>query len=169
MCTVLTVAGAAFEVVGLGLVFIELAVIRSHELGVPTPWAQLGAWARRLLRRPQIIEGGAAVEATAALSGRAKVRPGDLPADATDAARIARLERYIEHLDRDIDTLHKTIDRKADEVIAEAKSADDRLREEMERRDEQRRTALRPSLQRQAFGAACVLTGLVLGTIGQVG
>lgn len=168
MSTALTIAGAVLEIVGLGFVFAELAVIRSHEFGVPTPWARLKSWTRRLLGRPQIIDVSGSMSLGIGMSARGKVRPGDLPPDADHAARIQRLERYVEHLDRDVDGLHQTIDRKADEIIAEAMKADDRLREEMDRRDAERRTALRPSLQRQVFGALCVFAGVVLGLVGDL-
>jgi hypothetical protein len=169
MSTSLTIAGAALEIIGLGFVFAELAVIRSHEFGVPTPWARLRAWMRRVLHRPRIVEVEASMSGSFAMSARGKVRPGDVPADASDAERIERLERYVEHLDRDVDGLHEAIKRKADEIIAKAKNADDQLREEIARRDEERLTALRPSLQRQAFGAACVFGGVVLGVLGTLG
>jgi hypothetical protein len=170
VCSLLTVTGAVLEAIGLGVVFVELAVIRSHEFGVPTPWARLRSWVRRrLLRRSHVVATSASSFATLTSSARAKVRPADLGPDASEAERIDRLERYVEHLDRDTEALPQAIDRKADEVTAKAEAADDRLRQEIEQRDEERKTALRPSLRRQAIGAACVLVGLVVGTIGQVG
>jgi hypothetical protein len=106
--------------------------------------------------------------AASGMSARAKVRPGELAADAGDASRIARLERFVEHLDRDVDELHRIVDQKSSEAVAEAKRADDQLRQEIEQRDKERRTALRPSLQRQAIGAASVFVGIVLGMIGDL-
>ena len=52
MSTWLTIAGAFFEAVGLAVVFIELAVIRSHEFGVSTPWARLAGHGTRLSTSP---------------------------------------------------------------------------------------------------------------------
>jgi hypothetical protein len=159
-----------FEIVGLAVVFIELGVIRSHEFGVPTPWRRLVVRVRRLLRRPQVVHGVAGSELSLPWSvARGKIRPADLGPDASEAERIERLERYGEQLDRDVDGLHQAIDRKGDEVAAKAEAADDRLRQEIERREQERKTAVRPSLRRQVIGAACVFVGLVLGTIGQIG
>jgi hypothetical protein len=166
MSNALIIMGAALEIIGLAFVFIELAVIRSQEFGVPTPWTRLRAWLRRLLRRPQVISVSAADSATLSGSVRAKARPG--PASDNADERIARLERYVDYLDRDVDELHARIDRTAQEIAAAAKQGDEQLRREMDQRDEQRRAALRPSLRRQAAGAVCVFIGLVLGTIGNV-
>jgi hypothetical protein len=168
MATSLIITGALFEVVGLTMVFVELAVIRSHEFAVPTPWARLARWVRRRLGRPQVIELGAALSAESALSAREKVRPGPADADATEADRIARLERYVDHLDCDVDELHRRIDDTAQQLARTAQQREQELRREMDRREDERRQALRPSLQRQAIGAGCVLAGLVLGTIGNV-
>jgi hypothetical protein len=143
-------------------------VIRSHEFGVPTPWTRLKGWVRRLLRRPQVIQLSGVASAEAVGSARAKLRPGPLDANATDSDRIARLERYVDHLDEDVDELHRTIDRKAQEVTKAAEEGDQELRREMDRRDAERRQALRPSLRRQGIGAVCVLVGLGLGTIGNL-
>jgi hypothetical protein len=150
-------------------VFIELAVIRSHEFGVPMPWAGLQAWLRRLLHRPRVVGTGASMLATAELSARGKARPADVGPHASEAQRIERLERYVEHLDRDVDALHDRIDRTAEDVIVKAKAADDQLRQEIERREEERKTALGPSLRRQGIGATCVFVGLVLGMLGDLG
>jgi hypothetical protein len=95
-----------------------------------------------------------------------KVRPGDLNADATQADRIARLERYVEALDRDVYDVHRAIEKKAEDVTAAAIEREQQLHAEIERRDEDRRQKLRPSLRRQAFGGVCVGLGLVLGTWG---
>ena len=168
MATGLTITGAVLEGVGLAMVFVELAVLRSHEFGVPTPWARVVRWMRRLVGRPQVIELGAALSAESALSARAKVRPGAVDPDATERARIARLERYVDHLDLDVDELHRRIDTTADEIAQAAQHREQELRREMDRREDERRQALRPSLQRQGVGAGCVFVGLVLGTIGNV-
>jgi hypothetical protein len=150
---------AALEVVGLGLVFVELAVIRSYEFGIPSPWARIVGRIRRLLKRPQVVELKAALEASSAMAVRAKVRPGGAPPDATEHQRIERLQRYVERLDEDLDGMWEALSRRADEVIAEAARRDEQVREEFERREADRRAKLRPSLIRQATGAAFVLTG----------
>ena len=168
MCAALTITGAAFEVVGLGLVFAELAVIRSHEFGTPPPWAPIVRRIRRLLRRPHVVDLRAAIEVSSAMEARGKVRPGDATPDATEAERIARLERYVECLDEDLDGIWQALGRRADKVIAEAARRDEQLRQEFEQREADRRAKLRPSMIRQAIGATCVLIGLVLGTVGNV-
>ena len=103
MAAALTITGAAFEVIGLGLVFVELAVIRSHEFGVATPWARAISWIRVKLGRPKVVQLRAAISAEFALKARGTVRPGPAAADATESERIQRLERYVERLDEDLD------------------------------------------------------------------
>jgi hypothetical protein len=164
----LTIVGGVLEVVGLGFVFVELAVIRSFEFGVPTPWAHLRAWIRNVLRRPQFVQVTGIDSRAAVGTPRLKVRPSPLDADATDAERIEWLERSVEALDKNVDALHTRIDKTAEEVTAAAKDREQELRSEFEHREEQRRQALRPSLRRQAFGGICVFAGIVLGTIGNV-
>jgi hypothetical protein len=168
MGTALTITGAVFELIGLGLVFIELAVIRSHEFGTPPPWARIVGRIRRLLKRSQVVGVGAAELAAIGTEARLKVRPGPPDADATNEARIERLECYVERLDQDLDGMWKSIGERADKVIAEAARRDEQLRQEFEQREADRRAKLRPSLIRQALGAGFVLVGLVLGTIGNV-
>jgi hypothetical protein len=169
MSTALTIAGGVLQFVGLGFVFAELAVIRSQEFGVPTPWAWLASWVRRLLHRPQVVSVGAASAATSGGWARAKVRPGPLEPDAAPEARIAWLERYVVALDGDLDGVHQTIERKAAQVLEQAQRRDEKIRQEIDRRDAERREALRPSLVRQALGGLCVLAGTVLATIGGLG
>lgn len=166
MSAALTIIGGVFQGLGLALVFVELAIIRSHELDVPTPWTRIAARVRRLFRRPQVIALSGTASATVSGSGRATVRPGPSPPGASDAERIARLERYVEHIDCDLHDVHDTISRKADELTQAAVQRARELRDEMDRRDEQRRDALRPSLTRQAYGAIFVFVGLVLSTTG---
>jgi hypothetical protein len=62
----------------------------------------------------------------------------------------------------------QALGRRADKVIAEAARRDEQLRQEFDQREADRRAKLRPSLIRQATGAAFVLVGIVLGTLGAV-
>jgi hypothetical protein len=165
----LTIAGGVLQAFGLGFVFIELAVIRSHEFSVPTPWARLAGWVRRAMRRSKIVHLSALADSfSIASSVRMRVRPGPVDADATYADRIGRVERYVDCLDKDVDELHRTIEQEAENLSKAAQQRAEELRHEMEQREERRRHALRPSLQRQATGAVCVLVGLVLATVGGV-
>jgi hypothetical protein len=168
MSTALTIIGAAFEIVGLGLVFAELAVIRSHEFGIPPPWSPIVARIRRLLKRPRVVNLQAAASAAGGMEVRAKVRPGDAPADATEQERIERIERYVELLDEDLDGMWQALGKRADETLQAAARRNEQIREEIERREADRREKLRPSLVRQIVGAVCVAIGLILGTIGNV-
>jgi hypothetical protein len=168
VCTTLVIAGAVFEIVGLGLVFAELAVIRSHEFGIPPPWARIAGRIRRLLKRPRVVNLQAAVSVASGFEARAKVRPGDAASDATEEVRIERLERYVERLDEDLDGMWQALRRREDKIVAEAARRDEQLRQKFERREADRRAKLRPSLIRQATGAAFVLIGLVLGTLANV-
>lgn len=168
MADVLTVVGAVLQVVGLAFVFAELAIIRSLEFDVPTPWARFVAWIRRLLRRPQVVELGAAVSASAGLSVHAKVRPGPLADDATLEQKVAWIERYMMRLDEDIDSIPTLIENKAVETLQKAKDHSEGVRREINEREKQRRTAVRPSLRRQAAGAVCVLVGTIAATAGSL-
>jgi predicted RNase H-like nuclease (RuvC/YqgF family) len=115
-----------------------------------------------------VIEVSGTLSAEVALSARAKARPGPPDATASNTDRIARLERYVDNLDQDLDQLRDTIDRKAAEVTEAAREREQELRREMDRRDDERRQALRPSLRRQAIGAVCVFVGVLLGALGDV-
>jgi hypothetical protein len=156
------------EVIGLAFVFYELAVIRSHELGIAPPWAPLTARVRRLLKRPQIVQLDVARETSRAGYVRAYQRPADAPDDATDSERLERLERYVRVIDADLDNVWDSIGDQTDDAVREAERRDEELRAEIARREGEQRERLRPSLRRQAIGATCVLVGLVLGTIGNV-
>jgi hypothetical protein len=165
----MTIAGGTLQIAGITVVFLELAIIRSHAFGVPTPWARFAGWIRRVLRRRRVIElSSISLSAEVSTGAHLTVRPGLVASDATDAERIARLERYVACIDRDLDGLHHTIDRKAAQVFADAQRHDEKLRHEIEVREKQRRDALRPSLMRQAIGGVCVFVGLVLATLGAV-
>jgi hypothetical protein len=96
------------------------------------------------------------------------VRPGPLESGAPHVDRIARLERYVERVDEDVSGLWNEIGSRAEEAFANAKREDAELRKEMETRDAERRTALRSSMRRQAWGAVFVLLGLALGTLGNL-
>jgi hypothetical protein len=143
-------------------------VIRSVEFGVPTRWGRLKTWVRRKLGRPQHVNLGAAVSAEGVVSIRGKLRPGMLGPEASDAERIARLERYVDYLDSDLNQLNARIETTKEELAREAQGRADELRQEFADRDEQRRQGLRPSLRRQAIGSVSVFAGIVLGTIGIV-
>jgi hypothetical protein len=162
----LTVVGAILQVVGLAFVFGELAIIRSLEFGVPTPWARVAAWVRRLLKRPKVVEVGAAMAVGASLSLHAKVRPATLDSKATLAEKVDWIERYMMRMDEDIDSVPTLIDNKAVETLQKAKDHSEGVRQQIEEREEQRRAEVRPSLSRQAVGAACVLLGTIAGTTG---
>jgi hypothetical protein len=169
MCSMfLVITGAALEVVGLALVFIELAIIRSHELGIPPPWSPLTARIRRMLKRPQVVQLEAATETARAGHVRVYQRPAKLADEPTDHERLERLERYVRDIDSDLDGLWESIGQHSQEAVREALRNDEKLREEIARREDEQREKLRPSLRRQATGATLVLAGLVLGTIGNL-
>jgi hypothetical protein len=164
----LIITGGVLQGVGLALVIVEVLVIRSYEFGVPTPWARLVRWVRRLLKRPQLVNVGAALSGSAAMSGRAVVRPGPVDPTASDSERITRLESYVERINQDLEAVHRLIDRKDSELREAMVEADDRVRAEMQQRDTQRKEQLRPSLVRQSLGATCIVIGLALATTGSV-
>lgn len=174
VCAGLIIAGAFFEAIGLGLIFVELMVIRSDEFGVPAPWERARRWVRRLLRKSEAHT--LSLESALAISGAMRVRgykrPGPVKPGATVTQRLRRLEKYVAHIDEDVEALHKAIGDTASELEASAREREGKLREELSgeiaRLEEQRRKALRPSLQRQGLGATFVLVGLLLGTVGNL-
>lgn len=97
MSTWLTILGGVFQFVGASLVLAEIAAARDHEFGIVPPWTRFGRWLRAKIRRPPHTLYIDLAEGTVVLNGslRAKMRPGPVAADATDAKRIAWLERYI--------------------------------------------------------------------------
>ena len=91
-----------------------------------------------------------------------------MTADATEEERIARLESYVEHIDRDLGAMHEAIAAAKLEAVTAAREGDDGIRHEIEQRDAERRTQLSRSVARQAAGATFLLVGLILGTIGNL-
>jgi hypothetical protein len=82
------------------LVFYELAVIRSREFGILTPWAW--AWAR--LRGEQHVDLAGQAIGTSEAFGTLQVRPG---AAQSEQDRVPRLERYVELLGEELDALRR--------------------------------------------------------------
>jgi hypothetical protein len=164
----LTVVGAILQVVGLAFVFVELAVIRSLEFDVPTPWARLATWVRKLLKRPKTIEAEISVSAKPHLSLHGKVRPGPIAEDATLGEKVAWLESYVTRIDEDIDSVPALVENKAAETLQKARDHSEGVRREVRQLGDRRRAAVRPSIRRQAAGAVCVLVGTILGTMGAV-
>ena len=94
--------------------------------------------------------------------------PAAPSSDATDAERLAYVERYVEILRNDVNALYGEIGRQAEAPIVEVRKREEAVRAEMDRRDQDRRDKLRPEMDRQALGAACLIIGLILATIGSV-
>ena len=161
----LVVIGSLLQIVGVAVVFVELAVIRSNEFGEPTPWSKLKTRWRRLRRRPQV---GAADELGTTDHATAVMTPAAPSSDATDAERLAYVERYVEILRNDVNALYGEIGRQAEALIVEVRKREEAVRAEMDRRDQDRRDKLRPAMVRQALGGACLIIGLILATIGSV-
>lgn len=99
---------------------------------------------------------------------RGIARPGPVPADASETERIARLERYVEHIDSDLSNFWQEIRATNKTATSEASAHADRVRAEIAARDDEHRQWLRRSSWRQLGGATCVMAGLVLTTIGSV-
>lgn len=168
MANWLIFVGAAFQVAGALVVFRQVAVIREHEYGKPTLWARLAAWVRRLLGRPKVVSGGASLSGGGVMKARGTARPAAAAPDATGAERIARLERYVEHIDRDIEAAHHAIDRETQQLTQAAERRDEELRQEVKRQEEQRLAGLRRPLCLQKLGAWCVLVGVCFSALGSV-
>ena len=56
MCAGLTWTGVAFEVVGLGLVAVELTRVQRRDLGMPRWMQRVQDWGRRALGRPGVVQ-----------------------------------------------------------------------------------------------------------------
>jgi hypothetical protein len=168
MCDALIISGAVIEAFGLVLVFVELAVIRSHELGVPAPWTRLAGRLRRFFRGTRVTHVVGTAGAKAGASLRLSVKRGTLPADATDTQRIERLEARMDDMDARVDGVNEEMDRRTRDAGEALERRAKELADAMAERDEARRAALRPSLRLQGVGALCVLVGLGLGTWGNL-
>lgn len=165
----LIIVGAAFQLAGALVVFRQVEVIREHEYGKPTLWTRLAAWVRRLLGRPKVVSGGgASLLCNFVMKCRGTARPAAAAPDATDAERIARLERYVEHIDRDIEAVHHAIDRETQQLTEAAERRDEELRQEVKRQEEQRLAGLRRPLCLQTLGACCVVVGVCFSAVGSV-
>ncbi|HEY4277718.1 MAG TPA: hypothetical protein VGM91_05835 [Conexibacter sp.] len=165
----LTLGGAATEFFGLGVVFVELAIVRSLEFERLTPWR--GWWIK--LRGPQrvALQGtiNASFNATGKLSvGDGKARPGTLSPDDDAEARISRLERYVDALDRDLSVTNAAIVENTTDALRKATENDQVLQDRFDQKDARRKEHLKWSLRRQLVGAVLVLVGLTVGTVGNV-
>lgn len=183
----LTIAGGVSQLVGLCLVFAELAAIRAHEWGIVPPWTRLFSWLRsrpkwlrlrlrwlgsKLGRNKPVDVHVAAMSAAAVASGgtAATVTVGLMPlaSDATDAQRFAWLEHNVRVLLEQVSVLRRVIGEERDVTNTQLEGIAAGLRAEAETREQQRRARLRWSVRRQALGTVCVVVGVVLTTVGAV-
>lgn len=160
MSTALTIAGGALELVGLVFVFAELAVLSSQ--------SREASIFLDLLNRPRDSLIVASDTLGTSDSTRRLFRAGPAEPGPPQIDRIVRLEHNVERLDRDIESLGKQLADQRDAAIAESKRQAEKVRDEIEVRELERRIALRRSVVRQRLGGACVLLGLILGTLGNV-
>ena len=162
MADALLITGGILQLIGAALVLISIPIVRKHELGRPTPWERARAWMRRHLGLGKTVYARAGMSWASGFEVRGKVRPGPIESTMTEQQRIQRLEEYVERLDEDLDDAHRRITSKARTTETAAKTREQALRDEIARRDEQRREALQSSLRVQEAGGACILVGLVL-------
>ncbi|MDW5593018.1 hypothetical protein VSS74_01625 [Conexibacter stalactiti] len=164
--TILTIAGASFELVGLGFVFIELATIRSRELHQPLPWARsLTSGGDPDAADPSSKEHGMGrVSGDSALPTVPRVRSA-AEFMAFGADPVTASEMVAEDLRR---AAAADATERAREVDVRAAERADQLAAEIARREAEHRAMLRTLLTRQATGAVLVLGGLILGTVGNL-
>jgi hypothetical protein len=177
----LVIVGGTLQLLGLLLVFAEIAAIRAHEWGIVPPWTRLALWMKRkfkqlrklsrLLRRRHVVIRPAplTLSATARSSASAVVTPGGIGepgADASDAERLVWLSAIARRHDDELKQLRRALGDAQHESRAEVEGQARRLQEELDARDVRRRAQLEWSIRRQAIGATCVAVGLVLGTVG---
>jgi len=158
----LTIAGAAFQLVGIALLFADLAAVAKQELGVlfdNRNWSRElreAGWLREFARSPKrtLKPIGIFVIFLLIASGPdekriPKSRPSDLKAGATHRERLEWLESYVRSLDQDIDTLDaRTVRLGVHDSLENASRLG--------------------ALVTQALGPLFVLVGLVLGTLGSL-
>jgi hypothetical protein len=164
----LTITGAVFELFGLMLVFIELAILQGNELGIPPWWTSIVGRIRRLLGHEVVfsIPAGGARAGGNAVYGRA--RPDELSGEASQQNRIERLEEYVRRIDADLNSMWTSISRAKQDAIIEARRLVGTLRDELRQDKADERAKLKPSIRRQQVGALLVVIGLALGTVGNV-
>lgn len=164
----LVLVGGALQVVGVSVVFVELASIRKHEFNIPTPRDRMRTLWRRVRKQPQIVRVGAADSIEISDRATAIMTPAAPGPGATDQQRLAYVERYVDILRKDVKALYQEINHHAERLAAEVRKREDAVRAEMDRREEVRRERLRPYIDRQAIGGACLVLGLLLATIGSI-
>ncbi|MBS1869431.1 MAG: hypothetical protein JSS99_07180 [Actinobacteria bacterium] len=185
MSTVPILTGTAFEIVGLGFVFGELADIRSRELGIPTPWTRIASRFPRKQRdtpKPATTPANLGeMRATATSSASMKLTTGRrlAPRDAPIQTRVDAIEDYVQWKVGEMEAANEALRRGHQDVLdgahrraaqtdAVVKRFADAIEAELADREAKRKEQIRASLRPQAFGASCVLIGLVLGTIGNL-
>ena len=189
MRDMLVITGGVFQLIGLSLVFAELAAIRAHEWGIVPPWTQLWLWSRaraqralgqfrasRLGRKLGLYRSFAQIlpymSSSSISAGSATLtvtkRPSPLNDDATDVDRIAWLERYVKDQDDDLARLAERIPQEREIAVQLARQEDAAFRQELAVQAAERRSELRWSVRRQFAGTVCVVLGVILTTISAV-
>jgi hypothetical protein len=97
-----------------------------------------------------------------------ETRNAPLGEDATDAERIAWLERQLGWLREALSYVPDFVKREVTTAIARAEEGDKAIQETIEADKQRARNRLGRSLARQAIGAVLVGVGLLIGTIGAV-
>ena len=155
--------GLGTQVIGLGLVLVELAVVREFMFGELAPWTTLRNW-WRARRKPGEFEGHVAADHVPISDFATGGGAFHFSGEGSHAARIKSLEAMVAHLLNTRDDLMGALRRDiAVSTQAAIEQADRRVREirsEIDADDQRERRRTRGSVKRQYIGAIFVALGL---------
>jgi hypothetical protein len=167
MCAGLTWTGVGFEVVGLGLVAVELTRVQRRELG-PWRWTRrVRAWLprRTATRHTQPAELAGHLRGSSSMWGELTTGPTQVP---TIDERVASLEANLDALRDQADQRQAAMEQRLTTVSSRV----DEVRADVDRqhaeREAERREQLRESVTLQWWGTGLFVIGAILGGLANV-
>ena len=169
---ILTTIGAGFEVLGLGFTGFALWDKGERHKAPPGRLRRAYRWIdgriRLRLGRPRthFVYAGSPGGIATAGQVRVRARPSDLADDASVDDRVAWLMRYVEHLDRDMQSRIEDHDKLAAELRSELKAATTALEQRLTRQDESLTEEMVADLGSAWAGLVLATIGVSLGLVG---
>jgi hypothetical protein len=161
-CVLLIVASAGLEILGLGLVALELWRVQRRKLGTPRWVLRVRALWQRLWRRGRTVDVKATLHGSIDVEGALRLRVKRGPGDTLES-RVAALEANLDELDRETQESFKTVDARlgnTERAVDESRQALQQLRIDQE---EAEREELRRSIPWQWLGTGLFAIGALLG------
>jgi len=169
-CQWLTVAGAGFELLGLGTVALGIGETRRAFTDRPSLVGRflrpVKRWWSRLRKKNQFIQAEGIASLT--VTGSARVKVSTNWDDLSPEERVVRLQEYVSRHEEAIDSLHEKIDRE-EAARKAADKAEGRERDALRATLEQRITeAAAGGLQLETWGVGLFAFGVVLASAGSI-